>query len=81
MEKNYIAINKYLYFMWNAWSEEVCMKIQWNCSAQHIWSKWMGFWDRNGASGATAPFWGDLDGKNRQILFDYIDQNYRDYQK
>lgn len=71
------CIDSFMYYMWNAFcDDEILCKIHWHCNADHILSKWHHFYNKYGPNGAIAPFFGELDGDNRQALVDRAVEMY-----
>lgn len=64
------AVESFMYYMWNAFSDREASNINWHCSRDHIIEKWHHYCDKYGPNGAIAPFFGELDGTNRQALVD-----------
>lgn len=62
------AVSSFFNYMWNAWDMEECKIIEWGCSWEHVWSKWMYYCDKYGPNGAIGPFYGELDHNNRAAL-------------
>ncbi len=58
----------YLYFMWNAWSYDLCAKIFADTCYERLWYWWKRKVDEIGATGAAASWYLVLDGGNRRRI-------------
>lgn len=57
-------------FIEEAWGDEPMMK-------DHLQKKFVDYYNIYGSSAVMNQFWVNLDGKNREILINYINLNYK----
>ena len=91
------AINKFFYYAMNFGSkkmevavigEGIVEKYMPDCFEafpvslrQHLYEKWDYAYDRYGNRAVLMAFYAELDGNNRQLLMQWIMENYNDEQK
>ena len=64
-------VSSFMYYMWNAWSKEECLKVFGNHMGEHFWSKWESAWNRLGGPwGATESLYADMGTEYRKKLVD-----------
>ena len=66
----------YLYFMWNCWSEEICIKLFGKVMGKHYWSKWSLMYKKYTAYGASGPFYAELDESARAVIRNHAYAHY-----
>ena len=78
----YFSMNYHTeYYKWtNLWGDEVSayvptfiMEIKWTCGKDHIVSKWKSIEDCD-SWGRVNRFYAELDGDNRKLLEDYVNE-------
>ena len=81
-EKSLIAINKWMYFIYNfpynfiekVWADDAGL-------ANHLKGKFQSAYDRYGSYGCVPAFYGELDMNNRKKMMQWVMDNYNDEQK
>ncbi len=66
MDKN-SELDCFLYFIWNAWNEEICHRLYPAAIANHLWPKWLTIHEKY-SIGAPAVFYSMLDTQLRKEL-------------
>lgn len=84
--------NRFMFYIWNYKSKpspldgvyypEAILGTKWNCSLEHICSKWTMCCERaeHDTANAMVKFYGELDGENRRQFLEWIMSNYSDEQ-
>lgn len=58
----------YLYFMWNDWDKDKCLKMFGMDMGEHIWAKWRSSLCNCGIGGAPSAFYSSLDADRRKAI-------------
>jgi hypothetical protein len=65
-EKN--DVTSFFYYMWNTWSKSECEEIFPRHDANHLWEKWMSYYENHKTFGATEQFFANLSGNFQDML-------------
>lgn len=66
----------YLFFMWNVWNYDICIKLFGVCLGEHIYRKWMNYCEEIGCVGAAASFYSALDSDKRRRIVECAVAHY-----
>lgn len=78
MENNQ-ATNNYIFFTRNypnGWIDKVWPEDEWGSITNHMKEKFSGCYEREGSKGAVNQFYFELSGNHRQLLLNWVEENY-----